>query len=69
MHAKLLLDIFGYRMNLETQVLPADSVEKIETDRELGAEAGVDFFTQQRAGVQQHQVLRGDLDPYVTKTQ
>ncbi|MNR51156.1 hypothetical protein D3C85_1707880 [compost metagenome] len=69
MHAKLLLDVLGQRMYLETEVLPADGIEKIEANRELGAKAGVDFLTQQRAGLKQHQVLRGDLDPHRAKTQ
>ncbi len=68
-HAKVLLNIFGKRMDLEAKILPADGIEKIKTDRKFRAKAGVDFFAQQRARVEQYQILRGDLDPHVAKTQ
>ena len=68
-HAKLLLNVFGKRMNLKAQILAANSVEEIKTDREFRAKARVNFFAQQGAGTGQHQILRGDLDPHVAKTQ
>jgi hypothetical protein len=36
-HPKLLLDVLGNGMNLEAQVLAANGVEKVKTDREFRA--------------------------------
>ena len=50
-HPKLLLDVLGDGMNLEAQVLAADSVEKIKADGKFSAKPGVNLLTQQRARV------------------
>ena len=49
-HTKLLLNVFGERMNLKAQILATNSVKKVKTDREFRAKARMDFFAQQWRG-------------------
>ncbi|MNT10880.1 hypothetical protein D3C72_1457330 [compost metagenome] len=47
MHAEMLLDVFRQRVHLEAEVLPADGIQQVKTDREFGAETGVYALAQQ----------------------
>ena len=57
-HAEVLLDVLGERMDLEGEVAAAHRVEEVEADGELVAEARVDRLAEQRARLVEHQVDR-----------
>ena len=68
-HPELLLDVLGNGVDLEAQILAANGIEEVKTDRELRTETRVNFLAQQSTRLEQDQILRGDLDPHCTKTQ
>ena len=61
-HAELLADKLGRRMDLEAEVAAADGVEKVEADREILAEAGLDRLAEDGAAMLENQVVGRQLE-------
>src|SRR6202021_89303 len=68
-HSEVFADIRSEWVNLEREVAAADSIEKIEANRKLGAESIVDRSAQQSFGVKQQQVDRRNLHTGVAKAE
>src|SRR5262249_35498760 len=62
-------DVLGKRVNLKRQVATSHGVKKIETNRELGAEASVHRVAQQPARLEEDKINRGDLDRNVAEAE
>ena len=68
-HAEVLLDVLGERMDLERQVAALHRIKKVEADGEFVAEAGVYGIAQQGPRLVEHQVQRRQLQPRLAQPQ
>ena len=66
-HAKLILDIFGQRMNLEGKVSASHGIQEIEADGKFRAEPGIDPLSQKGTRTVKHQIHGRQLHGYIAE--